>query len=102
MAELEDDPERGVYGISVAAELVGSTDQNLRGYERRGLLQPSRTPAGTRRYSQNDIIRLRRIGQLLDQGLNLAGIIMVLSLEADNERLRADHSQRDDQGSAGR
>lgn len=102
MAELEDDPERGVYGISVAAELVGSTDQNLRGYERRGLLQPSRTPAGTRRYSQNDIIRLRRIGQLLDQGLNLAGIIMVLSLEADNERLRADHSQRDDQGSGGR
>ncbi|MGB6057453.1 MAG: MerR family transcriptional regulator [Microthrixaceae bacterium] len=101
MADLEDDPERGVYGISVAAELVGSTDQNLRGYERRGLLQPSRTPAGTRRYSQNDIVRLRRIGQLLEEGLNLAGIIMVLSLEADIERLRSGAPHHDNDRSAG-
>ena len=80
----------GLYGISVAAELVGSGEQNLRAYERRGLLEPKRTPAGTRRYSQNDLQRLRRIGELLDEGLNLAGIAHVLTLEADNAQLRSD------------
>ncbi len=79
-----------MYGISVAAELVGSGEQNLRAYERRGLLEPGRTPAGTRRYSQNDLDRLRRIGELLDEGLNLAGIAMVLALEDTNEQLRSD------------
>lgn len=82
------DPGRGVYGISVAAELVGTGIQNLRLYERRGLVDPDRTPAGTRRYSDNDLIRLRRIGELLGSGLNLAGIAAVLDLEADNARLR--------------
>ncbi len=82
------DPNRGVYGISVAAELVGTGVQNLRAYERRGLLDPDRTDGGTRRYSENDLTRLRRIGELLDAGLNLAGISMVLDLEADNARLR--------------
>ena len=83
------DPSRGVYGISVAAELVGTGPQNLRLYERKGLLEPDRTPAGTRRYSPDDLDRLLRIGQLLADGLNLAGIAVVLQLEAENARLRA-------------
>jgi len=82
------DGERGVYAISVAADLVGMGVQNLRRYEARGLLDPERTSGGTRRYSPNDLDRLRRIGDLLDAGLNLAGIGMVLTLEAENARLR--------------
>ena len=82
--------ERGVYGISVAAELVGMGAQNLRLYEARGLLEPARTDGGTRRYSANDLDRLRHIGDLLDAGLNLAGIAMVLDLEARNTQLQAD------------
>jgi DNA-binding transcriptional MerR regulator len=57
-------------------------------YEARGLLAPSRTDGGTRRYSADDLDRLRRIGDLLDAGLNLAGIGMVLELESENRRLR--------------
>jgi MerR family transcriptional regulator/heat shock protein HspR len=83
------DSERGVYGISVAAELVGMGVQNLRLYEARGLLEPQRTAGGTRRYSGDDLDRLRRIGDLLEAGLNLAGIGMVLDLEAQNSQLRA-------------
>lgn len=83
------DPTRGIYGISVAADLVGTGVQNLRVYERRGLVEPARTDGGTRLYSDQDIERLRRIALLLGQGLNLAGIAMVLDLEADNARLRA-------------
>ena len=79
---------RGVFGISVAADLVGTGVQNLRAYERRGLVEPSRTAGGTRLYSEHDVSRLRRIAELLAGGLNLAGIAMVLDLEADNERLR--------------
>jgi len=82
------DHHRGVYGISVAADLVGMGVQNLRLYESRGLLEPARTQGGTRRYSANDLERLRRIGDLLDAGLNLAGIAMVLELEGENARLR--------------
>ncbi|MDP9222530.1 MAG: MerR family transcriptional regulator [Actinomycetota bacterium] len=82
------DPTLGVYGISVASELVGLPAQSLRLYEQRGLLEPARTEGGTRRYSDNDLDRLRRIAQLMDEGLNLAGIAMVLDLERDNARLR--------------
>src|SRR5689334_22998020 len=88
MATPLPDSERGVYGISVAADLVGMGVQNLRLYETRGLLAPERTSGGTRRYSANDLDRLRRIGDLLDAGLNLAGISMVLDLEGENARLR--------------
>jgi DNA-binding transcriptional MerR regulator len=84
------DGDRGVYGISVAADLVGMGVQNLRLYEARGLLAPERTDGGTRRYSANDLGRLRRIGDLLDAGLNLAGIGMVLDLEGENARLRGE------------
>ncbi len=90
MTRPSDDPTRGVYGISVAAELVGTGVQNLRAYERHGLLEPDRTEGGTRRYSAEDLDRLRRIGDLLAAGLNLAGIALVLDLEADNAQLRAD------------
>jgi MerR family transcriptional regulator/heat shock protein HspR len=88
------DAGRGVYGISVAAELVGMGPQQLRAYEAHGLLEPTRTQGGTRRYSADDLERLRRIGDLLGAGLNLAGISMVLNLEAQNAQLRADHAAR--------
>jgi MerR family transcriptional regulator, heat shock protein HspR len=89
------DPSRGVYGISVAAELAGMGVQTLRLFEARGLLQPDRTDGGTRRYSPDDLDRIHRIGQLLDAGLNLAGISMVLDLEAQNQQLRADRHDGD-------
>jgi MerR family transcriptional regulator/heat shock protein HspR len=84
------EPGRGVYGISVAAQLVGMGVQNLRLYERRGLLEPERSAGGTRRYSADDLARLRRISELLAAGLNLAGISAVLDLEAANAQLRSD------------
>ncbi|WP_227468049.1 MerR family transcriptional regulator [Microbacterium sp. YJN-G] len=83
-----------MYGISVAAELVGTGVQNLRAYEARGLLEPERTEGGTRRYSEDDLDRLRRIGDLLDAGLNLAGIAMVISLQDENTLLRAQRERR--------
>lgn len=88
------DPTRGVYGITTAAELVGTGAQNLRAYERRGLLEPARTEGGTRRYSTEDLDRLRRIGELIAAGLNLAGVALVLDLEADNTRLRNELTDR--------
>lgn len=87
------DGDRGVYGITVAAELVGMGVQTLRLYEARGLLAPDRTDGGTRRYAPNDLDRLRRIGELVDAGLNIAGIAMVLDLEADNARLLAEKEE---------
>ena len=83
------DRSEGVFAISVAAEMASMQIQNLRVYERRGLVAPDRTSGGTRLYSEDDVDRLRRIGDLLAAGLNLAGIAAVLALEADNERLRA-------------
>ena len=80
---------RGVYAISVAAEMVSMEIQNLRVYERRGLVDPDRSEGGTRRYSPADIERLHRIRALLAEGLNLAGISRVLALEDEVARLRA-------------
>ena len=79
---------RGVYVISVAAELAGVHPQTLRIYERTGLLDPARTIGGNRRYSEGDIDRLRRIAALTADGLNLAGVKRVLELE---EQLNALH-----------
>lgn len=87
------DPTRGVYGISVAAELVGTGVQNLRAYEKRGLLVPDRTAGGSRLYSEDDLARLRRITELLAGGLNLAGVELVLGLEDDNAQLQDDNAQ---------
>jgi MerR family transcriptional regulator, heat shock protein HspR len=80
---------QGVFAISVAAAMVSMEVQNLRVYERRGLLRPDRTAGGTRLYSADDVVRLERIRDLLADGLNLAGISRVLELEDEVERLRA-------------
>jgi len=81
---------QGVYAISVAADMVSMQIQNLRVYERRGLVEPDRTPGGTRLYSSDDVERLHRIRDLLAEGLNLAGIARVLTLEDEVARLRAE------------
>ncbi|MGO4188827.1 MerR family transcriptional regulator [Pseudarthrobacter sp. TAF60_1] len=78
---------RAVYAISVAAQLAGTGQQNIRLYETRGLLTPARTSGGTRQYSDADIALLLHIGELLAQGLNLAGVSKVLELEAANAKL---------------
>jgi MerR family transcriptional regulator/heat shock protein HspR len=80
-------PDRGVYGISVAAELSGISKQSLRLYERHGLLTPARSAGGTRRYSFDDLIRLQRISELVAAGVNLAGVARILSLEDRNAAL---------------
>ena len=85
---------RGVLAISVAAERAELPIQNLRVYERRGLLEPARTAGGTRLYSEADIVLLQRIGALLAEGLNLAGIRRVLELETEVARLRAQLGRR--------
>ncbi len=79
---------RGVFAISVAAEMAEMEVQNLRVYERRGLITPARTGGGTRLYSEADIELLEHIRELLADGLNLAGIARVLALEAEVRRLR--------------
>ena len=86
------DGTTGVYGISTAAQLAGMGVQALRLYERKGLLEPTRTTGGTRRYSDTDIARLRRIAALIGDGINLTGIARVLDLEADNADLHADNA----------
>jgi MerR family transcriptional regulator, heat shock protein HspR len=79
---------RAVFVISVAAELAGMHPQTLRIYERKGLLEPARTPGGTRRYSQEDIERLQLIQELTSQGLNLEGVRRVLALQEENRTLK--------------
>lgn len=83
------DTRRGVYMISVAAELAGMHPQTLRIYESRGLIEPERTSGGTRRYSPDDVERLRRIQELTSElGMNLAGVEKVFELEGELERMR--------------
>ena len=83
------DPRRGVYMISVAAQLAGMHPQTLRIYESRGLIQPKRSPKNTRLYSQEDVDRLRRIQELTSElGMNLAGVEKVFELEEELERMR--------------
>src|SRR3989440_6835345 len=79
---------RAVYIISVAAELAGVHPQTLRIYERKGLVDPARTGGGSRRYSERDIERLRRIQELTNAGLNLEGVRRVIQLEDEVARLR--------------
>ena len=83
------DRDRAVFVISVAAELAGVHPQTLRIYERKGLVDPARTGGGNRRYSEADIERLKRIQDLTNEGLNLAGVKRVIELEAEVERLRS-------------
>ena len=85
--------ENALYVISIAAELAGVHPQTLRVYERKGLVQPHRTEGNTRRYSEEDIVRLRRIQALTQEGLNLAGVMKVMELEQEMERIKARHDQ---------
>ncbi len=90
MARIEVDTARGVFMISVAAELANMHPQTLRTYEARGLITPKRSPRGTRLYSQEDVERLRRIQEMTaDLGLNLAGVERVLDLEAEVNDMHA-------------
>lgn len=82
------DRRQALFVISVAAELAGVHPQTLRIYERKGLVDPARTGGGSRRYSEEDIERLRRIQDLTNDGLNLAGVKRVMDLEDEVERLR--------------
>ncbi|MFP5362099.1 MAG: heat shock protein transcriptional repressor HspR [Thermoleophilia bacterium] len=86
---IEVSSDRGVFMISVAAELADMHPQTLRMYEQRGLIEPKRSPKGTRLYSHKDVERLRRIQQMTAElGLNLAGVEKVLELETQLERMR--------------
>ena len=86
---MTDDPRsRAVYVISVAAELAGVHPQTLRAYERKGLLDPSRTQGGSRRFSEDDLARLRHIQVLTNAGLNLEGVKRVMELERELDRLQ--------------
>ncbi len=93
------DSRTPLYAISVAADLAETSIQNLRSYERHGLVEPGRTEGGTRRYSDHDVTQLLHIRSLLDQGLNIAGVQRVLRLEAEVAGLRAS-LLRDDAGPA--
>jgi len=89
--EISIDDERGVFMISVAAELAHMHPQTLRIYEARGLITPQRSPKNTRLYSQRDVERLRRIQRMTsEEGLNLAGVVTVLELEQRLESLRGE------------
>ena len=92
-AERPRDADQAVYVISVAAELTGMHPQTLRIYERKGLLDPSRTSGGSRRFSERDLERLRHIQELTATGLNLEGVRRVLQLEAELARLRAEMAE---------
>ncbi|MHB8190375.1 MAG: heat shock protein transcriptional repressor HspR [Ferrimicrobium sp.] len=94
----------GVYVISVAAELSGMHPQTLRVYERKGLVEPQRTGGGSRRYSEADLARLRRITELTEVGVNLEGVRRIIALESElvalraevaHERLRAKERERE-------
>ena len=88
MSMPSQDRGRAVYVISVAAELIGAHPQTLRNYERGGLLDPSRTAGGSRRFSEADLDRLRRIQSLVNEGLNLEGVRRVLRLEDEVAKLQ--------------
>src|SRR5579884_4216673 len=89
-ARVQVSSDRGVFMISVAAELAEMHPQTLRMYEARGLIEPKRSPKGTRLYSQKDVERLRRIQAMTNElGLNLAGVEKVLELESKLERAQA-------------
>jgi MerR family transcriptional regulator/heat shock protein HspR len=98
MARSEDRRrERAVYIISVAAELAGVHPQTLRIYERKGLLRPARTAGNTRRYSERDIERLREIQELTQAGVNLAGVKMIMELQAAIDRAKRELEEMEEE-----
>ncbi len=90
-----------VYSIAVAAELAGLPQATLRLYERKGLLTPARTGGGTRRYSDEEVARLRQVADLQKDGVNLTGIGMVLDLQDENDTLRKEIADAADGQPAG-
>jgi MerR family transcriptional regulator/heat shock protein HspR len=100
---MNEHEERAVYIISVAAELAGVHPQTLRIYERKGLLRPQRTSGNTRRYSEHDIDRLRQIQMLTqEEGINLAGVKMIMEMQRELEALRRRAEELEDQLRASR
>jgi MerR family transcriptional regulator/heat shock protein HspR len=91
---------RPIYSMAVAAELLGLPPATLRLYERKGLLTPARTDGGTRRYSAGDIERMRRVAELQEDGVNLAGVGKVLDLEGENAALRREIADAQPHGNA--
>ena len=96
--------DKPLYMISVAAELTGMHPQTLRVYESKGLVNPQRSGGNTRLYSQNDIDRLELIGQLTDEGINLAGVVRILDMreraekrEAELQKLREENRRLEDE-----
>ncbi len=92
--------DRALFSISVAAEVTGVNPQMLRVYEQKGLLAPHRTAGGTRRYTSNELERIREIDALIKTGLNLVGVERVLQLQAENRRLqrKVDRLQQENDG----
>ncbi len=95
MRMADRDSRTPVYAIAVAAQLVDLPEATLRLFESRGLLTPARSEGGTRRYSDDDIARLRRAAELRDGGVNIAGIAHVLALQDENAGLREALNERD-------
>src|ERR687891_125965 len=91
------DTEQAIYVISVAAELAGVHPQTLRVYERKGLIMPRRTSGNTRRYSERDIELLRRIQELTNEGINLAGVMRILELEDEMKKVRDGYQELADE-----
>jgi MerR family transcriptional regulator, heat shock protein HspR len=89
--------DQGLYPISVVTDLTGIDSQQLRRWERAGLLTPPRSAGGTRRYSNNDLARLRHISRLARRGLNQPGIAVVLHLEDQLQQLRSENEKLRDQ-----
>jgi MerR family transcriptional regulator/heat shock protein HspR len=89
--------ERALYIISVAAELAGVHPQTLRIYERKGLIEPARTQGRSRRYSERDVALLRRIQELTNDGVSLAGVKKILELEAELDDARAEIDRLNDE-----
>lgn len=93
MAHRSSEQDQAIYVISVAAELAGVHPQTLRIYERKGLVSPKRTAGNTRRYSERDIDLLRKIQELTQEGINLAGVTRIMDLETKLESLRDEHGR---------
>jgi MerR family transcriptional regulator/heat shock protein HspR len=93
-------PLHAVYVISVFAELAGVHPQTLRNYERNGLLRPMRTSGGSRRFSDEDLVALRRIQDLTNEGVNLEGVKRIMALEAELQALRDEISSLSDEARA--
>ena len=87
------EPDQPIYVISIAAELAGVHPQTLRVYERKGLLSPKRTQGNSRRYSERDIAILRRIQDLTNEGVNLAGVVKIMALEQEMSLLQGRHER---------